>query len=63
MEVIFHMGKDSNQNLREFAEKRADFAVRELRDCGADKLKALPFIIHYKVYPAQVQALKCALIY
>lgn len=41
MEAIFHMGKESNQHLREFAEKRADFAVRELRDYGADELKAL----------------------
>lgn len=41
MEAIFHMGKESNQHLREFAEKRADFAVRELRDYGAYELKAL----------------------
>lgn len=41
MEAIFHMGKESNQHLREFAEKRADFAVRELHDYGADELKAL----------------------
>lgn len=41
MEAIFHMGKESNQHLREFAEKRADFAVRELRDYGTDELKAL----------------------
>jgi len=41
MEAIFHMGKESNQHLREFAEKRADFAVRELRDYGVDELKAL----------------------
>lgn len=41
MEAVFHMGKDSNQHLREFSEKRADFAVRELRDYGADELKAL----------------------
>jgi len=41
MEVVFHTGKDSNQHLREFSEKRADFAVRELRDYGADELKAL----------------------
>lgn len=41
MEVVFHMGKDSDQHLREFAEKRADFVLRELRDCGAKELKAL----------------------
>lgn len=41
MEVVFHTGKDSNQHLREFSEKRADFAVRELRDYGTDELKAL----------------------
>ena len=41
MEAVFHMGKGSDQHLREFAEKRADFAVRELRDYGADELKAL----------------------
>lgn len=41
MKAIFHMGKESNQHLREFAEKRADFAVRELRDYDADELKAL----------------------
>ena len=41
METVFHMGKDSDQHLREFAEKSVDFAVQELRDCGADELKAL----------------------
>lgn len=41
MEAVFHIGKDSNQHLREFSEKRADFAVRELRDYGADELKVL----------------------
>lgn len=41
MEAVFHIGKDSNQHLREFSEKRADFAVRELRNYGADELKAL----------------------
>ncbi len=41
MEVVFHTGKESNQHLREFAEKRADFVFRELRDCGAKELKVL----------------------
>ena len=41
MEAVFYMGKESNQHLREFSEKRADFAVRELRDYGTDELKAL----------------------
>ena len=38
MKAIFYMGKESDQHLREFSEKRADFAVR---DYGADELKAL----------------------
>lgn len=41
MEAIFHTGKESNQHLREFSEKRADFAIRELRDLGVEELKAL----------------------
>ena len=41
MEAIFHMGKESNRYLREFAEKRADFAVWELRNYDADELKVL----------------------
>lgn len=30
MEIIFHTGKGSDQSLREFDEKRADFLMREL---------------------------------
>ena len=30
MEIVFHTGKDSEQSLRQFAEKRAEFLVREL---------------------------------
>ena len=41
MEIIFHTGKDSEQSLRQFAEKRAEFLSRELRDLNAEELKAL----------------------
>ena len=41
MEIVFHTGKDSEQPLRQFAEKRAEFLVRELRDFSAEELKAL----------------------
>lgn len=41
MEAVFHMGKDSNRYLREFSEKRVDFAVQELRNYGANELKVL----------------------
>ena len=41
MEIVFHTGKDSEQSLRQFAEKRAEFLVRELRDFSAEELKAL----------------------
>jgi len=36
MEIVFHTGKESEQPMRRFAEKRAEFLSRELR-----KLKAL----------------------
>ena len=38
MEIVFHTGKNSEQSLRQFAEKRAEF---ELRDLNAEELKAL----------------------
>lgn len=41
MEIVFHTGKDSEHSLRQFAEKRAEFLVRELRDMNAEELKAL----------------------
>ena len=41
MELVCHTGKDSEQSLRQFAEKRAEFRVRELRDFSAEELKAL----------------------
>ena len=41
MEIVFHTWKDSEQSLRQFAEKRAEFLVRELRDFSAEELKAL----------------------
>ena len=40
MEIVFHTGKDSEQSLRQFAEKRAEFLTRELRDLNAEELKA-----------------------
>ena len=41
MEIVFHTGKDSEQSLRQFAEKRAELLARELRDMNAEELKAL----------------------
>ena len=41
MEIVFHTGKNSEQSLRRFAEKRAEFLARELRDLNAEELKAL----------------------
>ena len=41
MENVFHTGKDSEQSLRQFAEKRAELLARELRDMNAEELKAL----------------------
>ena len=41
MEIVFHTGKDSEQSLRQFAEKRAELLARELRDMNAVELKAL----------------------
>lgn len=41
MEIVFHTGKDSEQSLRKFAEKRAEFLARELRDLNAEQIKTL----------------------
>lgn len=41
MEAVFYTSKESDRHLHEFAEKRADFALRELRDFRADDLKVL----------------------
>ena len=41
MEIVFHIGNDSEQSLRQFAEKRAEFLTRELRDLNLEELKAL----------------------
>ena len=41
MEIVFHTVKDSEQSLRQFAEKRAEFLARELRDLNAEELKAV----------------------
>ena len=41
MEIVFHTGKDSEQSLRQFAEKRAELLARELRDMNTEELKAL----------------------
>ena len=40
MEIVFHTGKDSEQSLRQFAEKRAEFFTRVVRELTADELKA-----------------------
>lgn len=45
MEAVFHTAQESGKYWREFAEKRAGFVLRELRDCPADELKALLRII------------------
>ena len=45
MKTAFHTGKESDKYWREFAEKRTDFALRELRDYRADELKALLHIL------------------
>ena len=41
MEIVFHTGKNSEQSLRQFAEKRAELLARELQDMNAEELKAL----------------------
>ena len=41
MEIVFHTGKNSEQSLRQIAEKRAELLARELRDMNAEELKAL----------------------
>lgn len=41
MEIVFHTGKESEKPIKEFAEKRADFLTRELRELSAQELKAL----------------------
>lgn len=41
MEAVFHASKESDRHLRDFAEKHADFALRELKDFRADDLKVL----------------------
>ena len=45
MEIVFHTGKDSEQSLRQFAEKRAEFLVRELRDFERRRIKSIAFYI------------------
>ena len=40
MEIVFHTGKESEQPMRRFAEKRAEFLSRELRKLSAE-VKAL----------------------
>ena len=39
MEIVFHTGKDSEQSLRQFTEKRAEFLARELRDLDTEEIK------------------------
>ena len=41
MEIVFHTGKDSEQFLRQFTEKRAEFLARELRDLDTEETKTL----------------------
>ena len=41
MEIVFHTGKDSEQSLRQFTEKRAEFLARELRDLDTEEIKTL----------------------
>ena len=41
MEIVFHTGKESEQPMRRFAEKRAEFLSRELRKLSAEELNAL----------------------
>lgn len=44
-DAVFHTGQESSMYWRDFAEKRADFVLRELRDYRADDLKALLRIV------------------
>ena len=41
MEIVFHTGKESEQPMLRFAEKRAEFLAREQRKLSAEELKAL----------------------
>lgn len=41
MTAVFHYGKDSEQYIRRFQEKRLDYAIRELYDYSAEQLRAL----------------------
>lgn len=41
MTAVFHYGKDSEQHIRRFQEKRLDYATRELYDYSAEQLRAL----------------------
>lgn len=41
MTAVFHYGKDSEQYIRRFQEKRLDYATRKLYDYSAEQLRAL----------------------
>ena len=41
MTAVFHYGKDSEQYIRRFQEKRLDYATRKLHDYSAEQLRAL----------------------
>lgn len=41
MTAVFHYGKDSEQYIRRFQEKRLDYAIRKLYDYSAEQLRAL----------------------
>lgn len=41
MTAVFHYGKDSEQYIRRFQEKRLDYATRKLYDYSVEQLRAL----------------------
>ena len=41
MTAVFHYGKDSEQYIRRFQEKRLDYDNRKLYDYSAEQLRAL----------------------
>lgn len=41
MTAVFHYGKDSEQYIHRFQEKRLDYATRKLYDYSAEQLRAL----------------------
>ena len=41
MKTVFHYGQDSDRFLREFENKRADYALHEVAELPEEDLKAL----------------------